>query len=101
MGGEFLKPDLQVEVQAALVVVDKDRGSNVHGVYQDHAFLDATLSKAVLNLPRDIHEPSARRDVEPEVFTIAFHKTPNYHGAMEKNERFKNENISAFGFSFY
>ncbi len=61
-------------VQSWLVIVDKDTGGDMHGIHQDQALLDAAFHQALLNLRRDIDEPNAGGQVEPEFFTIAFHR---------------------------
>ena len=53
----------------------------MHGVHEDHAFVDAALPQAVLDLGRDVDEAPARRDIEPELFAKAFHTI--HHGDTE------------------
>ena len=35
VGGKFFKPDVKVMVKAGFVVVDKNAGCDVHGIYQN------------------------------------------------------------------
>jgi hypothetical protein len=50
MGRKGLKPILEVMVQARLIVIDKYRRSNVHGVHESEPFFYAALSEALLHL---------------------------------------------------
>ena len=62
-------------VKSPLVIVDEDGRRDVHGVYESEAFLDTALEKALSYLRGNIDESAARRDVEPEFFSVAFHMT--------------------------
>jgi len=46
---ERLKPDFVIVVQARFIVINKDRGGDMHGVDQDQTFLDATLLNKLLH----------------------------------------------------
>lgn len=43
-------PDVIVVVQAGLVVVDENRGGDVHGVYEFQAILDPAFDDALLHI---------------------------------------------------
>ena len=59
-----------------LVVIDKDGGGNVHGVYENKAFLHATFTKGFVDLRSDIDEGASSGSLEPEFFAIGFHNCP-------------------------
>jgi len=82
---QFLQPRFIIVVKPSLVIVDKDRRRDVHGVHQGESFLNAALEKALLHLRGNIDESAARRNVEPEFFSVAFHKTDYLH-ALENAE---------------
>src|SRR5688500_10910726 len=67
-GGELLQPFYEIVMKAALVVVDKDGGGNVHGVNEDDAFLDAAFSDASLDIAGDVYEIHLLRDVVGQIF---------------------------------
>ena len=60
-------------MQAGLVVVDEDRGGDVHGVDEDEPLADAALAEAGLDLGGDVDEAAPGGDVEPELLAEAFH----------------------------
>ena len=72
-GRQALEPFLKIRVQAALVVVDEYAGGDVHGVHQAQPLADAALLDGRLHVPRDVHQPAARRQVEKQFFAIGFH----------------------------
>lgn len=55
------------------IIVDEDRGSDVHGVNEAEALLDATLSEALLDLRGDVDKVHPRRDGEPELLSERLH----------------------------
>ena len=60
MRGELLQPVVEVPVQAGFVVVDEDRGRDVHGVDQAEPLPDAAFAQAVLDLGSDVEIAAAR-----------------------------------------
>ena len=73
MRGEFFQPFLIIIMQAGLVVVDKHRRCDMHGVDQDKPFPDTTLANRRLNLAGYIHESASLREIECQLFAKAFH----------------------------
>ncbi len=69
---QVLEPDLVVVMQSLLVIVDEDRGRDVHRVNQRKTFANATLTQAVLDLRRDVDKPAARRHVETKALCDSF-----------------------------
>jgi hypothetical protein len=67
------QPFLVVPVQSALVIIDENRGCDVHGVDQAQAFLNSAFAQRLFNLCRNVQETSAGRDVEDEFFTVRLH----------------------------
>jgi hypothetical protein len=57
-------------LQAGFIVIDKDRGSYVHGVYQAQSFLYATLDQGFLHFGGNIDKPTPVGYIEPEFFTV-------------------------------
>src|SRR5262249_53652244 len=72
-GGQPLQPALVVLVQAGLVVVDEDRGRDVHGVDQAQALAHAAFGHHLLHLGGDVHEVHAGRNVHGEVHGVRLH----------------------------
>lgn len=72
-GRELFKPPLIVAVKSAFIVVDKDGSGYIHGVNQHKTFLYAAFVYRFLNVLGDAHDLSARRDIEPKFFSVAFH----------------------------
>ena len=70
---EPLQKSLEVPVQSAFVVVDEDRGGDVHGVAEHQPFADARLGERLLDLRRDVHEHPPGRQVHHEFFPETFH----------------------------
>jgi hypothetical protein len=69
---ELFEPNLVIMVKSALVVVDEDRGGDVHGVDQAQAILHSALVNEFLDLGSDIDEAPPGRDFEPEMFGQRF-----------------------------
>ena len=65
MGRQLLKPKVVVMVQPGLIVVNKNRGSDVHGVAEYKSFGDAAFLQALLYVGGDVDEGPACRDMEP------------------------------------
>jgi hypothetical protein len=74
MGSQFLQPDLIVVMQAGFIVINENRGRDVHGIDEDKAFLDVALPQAFINLGRNIDESPPCRDVEPQFFSKTLHE---------------------------
>ncbi len=73
MGRKTFEPFFEVAQEPPLVIVDEDRGRDVHGVHEHESLPHPALPHAVLDLARDIDEATARGDVEPEFFAEGFH----------------------------
>src|SRR5260221_14783687 len=67
-------------VQAAFIIIDKDRSSYVHRVDQREAFADPTVVQTRLDLRRDVDKCPAGRHLEPKVSSVAFHFESNSTG---------------------
>jgi len=52
-------------MQAAFIVIDENRGGDMHGIAQQQAFLDAGFTQTILNLRLNVNYFSALGDVEP------------------------------------
>ena len=73
MRGKLLQPALKIMVEAGFVVVYKDAGCDVHGIYQAEPFTYAAIFKGLRNLRCDIHKPDTLRNIEEELFAERFH----------------------------
>src|SRR5262249_44805365 len=76
--GQALQPRLVVLVQPGLVVVDEDRGGDVHGVAEDQALRYPTLAEGRLDLRGDVHEGHPRRQVKRQVLGDRLHGTRSW-----------------------
>ena len=63
---EGLEPEFVVVVQPRLVVVDKDRGSDVHGANQHQALLDPALLYQALHLRVERDDGPSLGHLQPE-----------------------------------
>jgi len=79
-GSEFFEPNFKVVMQARFVVIDKDAGGYVHGITEDKAFFYAALGETCLDLWGDVDEFSPASRIEPELFSVAFHKVGSLIG---------------------
>lgn len=84
---EFFQPSLIIVVKSSLVIVDEDGCRDVHGVYESESFLNTALKEALLYLRRNIDESMARRNVEPEFFSVAFHFVNFLHTAPNAKDQ--------------
>jgi hypothetical protein len=60
-------------MQAGLVIVDKDTGSNVHSIAEHNAFLDTAFFQTFFNLRRDIDEFPPVPRIKPQLFPVTSH----------------------------
>ena len=75
---QFLQPQLVVMMQARFVVVDEDRGGNMHGVDETKTFPDAALGDQLLDPGRDVDEPTPGWHFEPEMLGQRFQVCRRY-----------------------
>ena len=59
--GQLFQPFFKVVMQTGLIIVDEDRGGDVHGVDQAKAFTDAGLTQGGFDLRGDIEKGPAGR----------------------------------------
>jgi hypothetical protein len=69
---QFLQPNLVIVVQTGFIIVDEDRRGDVHGVDQAKTFFHAAPANQLLDCRRDVDEPAATRNFEPEMFGKRF-----------------------------
>ena len=70
---QFLQPHFIVVMQAALVVVDKHTGGDVHRIHQHQSLPHSAFPQTLFHLGSDIHESAALRKFKPEFFAKGFH----------------------------
>jgi hypothetical protein len=73
MGGQFFQPLVIVMVQSGLIIVDKNRCGNMHGIHQDQSFRDPAVIDALLNIGRNIYKRPSGRYLKPQFFPIGSH----------------------------
>ena len=59
VGSKLLKPDLEIMMQTLFIIIDENRGSDMHGIDEHQTFLDATLFEACFNLGSNIDQGSS------------------------------------------
>jgi hypothetical protein len=60
-------------MKTGFIIIDEDRGSDMHGIDESQSFFNPTLSQASFNLWSDIDEGLPRGHFKPEFLTISFH----------------------------
>ncbi len=70
---ELLKPLVVIVMQPGLVIIDKDRRSDVHRIYQGQAFPDAALTDTGVDLGGYVNEGAASRSFKPQFFAVTLH----------------------------
>src|SRR5262249_55115881 len=70
---QIFQPDTEVAMEAALVVVDKHTGGNVHRVYETEPLLNTAASDHACDLWCNVHEGHATRNIERQVFRLRIH----------------------------
>ncbi len=65
---QFFQPNLIIMVKPALVIVDEDRSSDVHGVDEAKAFGHTAPANEFLDLRCDVDKPPSIRYLEPKMF---------------------------------
>src|SRR5207302_6170824 len=70
---QMLQPLVDVFDQAALIVVDVDARSNVHGRNQHHALPHSALGDDLFYLRRDVYVGSVRLGMKLQIFSKGLH----------------------------
>ena len=65
MGSDRFKPYIEIIMESWLIIVNKHRSSDMHGIHEGESLLDATLIEALLHLRRYVDIPSPRGYIEP------------------------------------
>ena len=73
MGCELFQPQGVVVMQTGLVIVDKDRRGDMHGIDEHHPLAYCALPKAFLDLGRDIDKGNPSGRLEPKLLPVALH----------------------------
>ncbi len=73
VGRKRLQPFFVIVMKAGFVVIDEDRGGDVHSIYKRQALGDAAFLQAGVDLIRDFDEAAPGRHLEPQLLAIAFH----------------------------
>lgn len=73
MGGEIFQPAFKIPMQARFIVIDEDRGGDVHGIDEGEALLNATFMETAIDVLGDIHKTHAVGGIPPKFFAEAFH----------------------------
>jgi hypothetical protein len=60
-------------MKTGFIIIDEDRGSDMHGIDESQSFFNPTLSQAFFNLRGDVDEGSPGWHLKPQLFPIAFH----------------------------
>jgi hypothetical protein len=60
-------------VKAAFIIINKDAGRNMHGIYQAQALFDPAFQKRFPNTGGNIDKLPPDRDVDLYHFTVTFH----------------------------
>jgi hypothetical protein len=72
--GQLFQPRFKIVVQAGFVVVDKDTCRDVHGIAQKQSFFDSAFTQALIDLRRNVQEPSPPRILDKDLFPVIFHR---------------------------
>src|SRR5262249_1189526 len=94
---KFFQPYLIIMMQVRFVVVDEHRSGDMHGVHQTNALSHSTLPNEFLNFRRDVDEPAAMGDLEPDMFCDRFQSsavTIKVNDKMSTFAREQNNGIS-------
>src|SRR4051812_37080023 len=70
---QFLQPYLVIMQQSAFIIIDENRGCDVHGVDETKSFSHTTLSHQAFDCVRDIHETPAAFDLKPQMLRQRLH----------------------------
>jgi hypothetical protein len=73
VGSEPFQPRLEILQQSILIVVDKNRRCDVHGVDQRDPFTDATLYQTLRDSRSNIDKSTPFGKVEPKLCAKRFH----------------------------
>ena len=71
--GQFFEPNVVVVKETLLGIIDKYRGSNVHGVDEAKPFPNPALAHQIFDSAGDINKSSSSRHLEPKLFPETFH----------------------------
>jgi hypothetical protein len=60
-------------MEAGFIIINKDRGRNMHGIDKNKPFFDFTILQTLIDLGGDIDEGPSCGDIKCEFFAIALH----------------------------
>jgi hypothetical protein len=69
---ELFEPNGIVAMEAVLIIIYENRGSDVHCVNKNESISDAALANAFINIRRDVDECYSGLGIEPQLFSITF-----------------------------
>lgn len=76
VGSQLFQPAIKILMQTALIVVDKNRGRDVHGIDQAEPLSNGTFGQTSDNLGRNVDKSTTTGNVEPQFISIRFHNSP-------------------------
>ena len=79
MRRKLLQPHLKIMMQPRLIVIDKNRRRDMHGIDEHQPFTNAAFPQALFHLRGNIDKCPSRRRLKPEFLPVAFHLTPLPH----------------------
>jgi hypothetical protein len=68
--GNLLQPFLEVGMKAAFVIIDENRGGDMHGVTQENPFRDGTPRQTFLDLLGDVYQFPASLGIKPQLLPM-------------------------------
>jgi hypothetical protein len=73
MRGELLQTCIKIVVEPRLIIVNEDRGRNMHGSNKHQALGNPALFEAFFHLQSNVDEGPTRGHSEEQFLAIAFH----------------------------
>ena len=72
MRRKFFQPDLVIGMESRFIILNNQRGGDVHGVDETKAFGYSALVNEFFDFRRDVDEPAPIRYLEPKMFSERF-----------------------------
>ncbi len=73
MGGKFFQPVLKIPMESPFIVINEDRGGDMHGIYEGETLLDTTFMETTIDVLGDVDKTHAFGGLKPKFFAEAFH----------------------------
>ena len=82
-GSQLFQSFLKIRVQSGFIVIDEDRGCDMHRIHQAKTFADPAFAQAFFDLLGNVYKLPALCGIKPQFTAIGFHQMMGDFSIME------------------